>query len=169
MRQFSGLEHAQLVVVWGARKEEMEAPIQQLKVEHTYNADWAMGMGTAIKCGVSFLLQRHAQLEAIIVSLVDQVFVEKEHIDIMLETHQKESGKIIAAHYNGIMGVPALFPQAYFDELQSLAPQKGAGALIKKLKQNVIPFPLAEASFDVDTEEDYQMLMDGNLPFVENS
>ena len=167
VRKFSGIEDTHLLVVWGARKEEMEGAIRELEVDYVYNPAWEKGMGTSIKCGLKSLLQHHPDLESVMVTLVDQALVESNHLDAILEVHHTHPDQIIAASYEDVLGVPALFPKSLLPALQNIPDQKGAGALIKKMREQVYPFSLPEAAFDVDREEDYRTLLDFDAPFLD--
>ncbi|MEM6376749.1 MAG: nucleotidyltransferase family protein, partial [Bacteroidota bacterium] len=66
---------------------------------------------------------------------------------------------IISAAYQDTLGVPAIFPKTYFQDLKMLQEQAGAKKIIKKYQNFVIPFPCPEAAFDIDTEADYTHLL----------
>jgi molybdenum cofactor cytidylyltransferase len=124
-----------------------------------YNPDWATGMGSSIRIGVKEILTKQADLEAILLLLVDQPLIQVSQLQTMLNLHQKNPTAIIAAAYKSTLGVPALFPKYFFPSLIDLKEQVGAKKIIKKFQDQVIPFSCPEAAFDIDTEADYKHLL----------
>ena len=61
---------------------------------------------------------------------------------------------IVAARYDGRLGVPALFRREIFPLLASLPAASGARQLLRHSGLRVEPFPLPEAAIDIDTPAD---------------
>ena len=153
------LNFSQRLVVYGARKLEMERHLDQMDIPIVYNPDWSKGMSTSIKKGLETLLENQADLAAIFLCLVDQPLINQDHIKSMLGLHETYPQAIISAAYQDTFGVPAIFPKAFFPALKMLEEQGGAKKIIKKYQNSVISFPCPEAAFDVDTETDYAHLL----------
>ena len=64
--------------------------------------------------------------------------------------------KIISSSYSGQLGVPVLFDRHYFSELLELRGDKGARALVRAHKDEVIAIDAGEKAVDLDTEEKYR-------------
>ena len=60
---------------------------------------------------------------------------------------------VVAAHYNDIAGVPALFSVALFPALATLEGDKGAREIIKN-SPDAMTIPLPVAGIDVDRNSD---------------
>ena len=140
-----------VVVVVGAEVAAVRAALATQPVRLVENPNWHLGMGSSIAAGVGALLD--AQSLAIL--LADQPFVESRHLRDMQALLDGGSALAVAAHYNGTLGVPALFKRELFGALQSLDPAAGARAL---LRAHATPFPLSEAAIDIDTPEDFAAL-----------
>lgn len=157
--QSSGLELSQRLVVYGARSVEIEPHLKQLEVPTAFNPDWSSGMGSSIRSGLQAILELQADLEAILFCLADQPLIGKHHFQSMLNVRQVHPGFIISASYKSTLGVPVIFPKVFFPALMALNEQAGAKKIIKKYRDQVIPFPCPEAAFDIDTEADYAHLL----------
>lgn len=153
-----------VVVVTGAAAEEVAAALQNKKVVLLYNTDWQSGMASGIAAGVATVLSFNKQLQKIILAVCDQPFVTAA-LFLELVTVQRQTGKgIVACRYAGTAGTPVLFTQSYFEELKNLSGKEGAKKLLKIHTNDVATVPFPQGSIDVDTEEDYQNLLDGPAP-----
>lgn len=156
--QTNDLKLVQRLVVYGARKLEMERHLKALQVSHVYNPNWSTGMGSSIRTGLQAILDTGDELEAVLLLIVDQPLLKKHHLESILALHQAHPNRIIAASYQDTFGVPAIFPKSYFSALMTLKEQAGAKKILKKYQNQLIPFPCPEAAFDIDTEADYSHL-----------
>lgn len=150
-----------IVVVLGANASKLLPEIKDLPVLPTINENWASGMGSSIKTGLSVLLAENTDIEAAILMLCDQPFVTPETLNRLVETYQKTKSPIVACQYADTTGVPALFAREMFAELSNLQGDVGAKAVIKKHPADIVQMPTPEAAFDVDTQADFQKLLFG--------
>jgi len=67
---------------------------------------------------------------------------------------------VVACNYNNTIGVPALFDRALFAGLLLLVGNEGAKKVIKDHIGDVVMIPFEAGGVDIDTEEDYQRLID---------
>ena len=146
-----------IVVVLGSDAENIKSEIKNFPVQICVNHQWQSGMASSIKYGLESL-NDNSDLEAILILLSDQPFIESEHINKLIETFEQKNKPIIASEYKNILGVPALFSEKMFNELLKIKGDKGAKQLIKKSDDLVEKVPIPEAEFDVDTIDDYQKL-----------
>lgn len=114
------------------------------------NNNWQQGVSTSIACGIGEI--KDEAYDGVIILLADQISITARQLKDMRETWYKTPDKIVAAHYNEILGAPTIFPKQYFDSLLELQSDKGAQWLIEQEQHNVVPFHLAEAKHDIDTE-----------------
>ena len=156
---FTDLPLSEVCLVYGARRAEIEPVIAKFSVTQVYNPDWSTGMAGSLQTGLTTLLALAPDLSAVLIALVDQPLLTITHFTAMLEMYRANPDSIIAAAYEDIRGVPAIFPSCFFPELLSQKTQVGAKKLIKKYADQVIPFSCPEAAFDIDTEADYQRLL----------
>ena len=143
-----------IIVVVGAEAELVVAAVDSLPVEIVRNDVWESGMGSSIVAGMRYLEVSNPSAVAIL--LGDQPLVATPHLRAM--SALLDSSKIVAAAYNGTLGVPALFRRELFTRLASLAPQAGARHLLRNSSYEITAYPLPEAAVDIDTPEDLQAL-----------
>ncbi len=142
-----------VVVVLGAETEMSAVEIGSLSVVQCLNEDWQSGMSSSIRIGLAMLLELAPEIDAVLVSLCDQPFVTTEMLNRFGEKFATTNAALIAAAYNRVTGVPALFSSEIFDELSHLDGDKGARDLIRS-RFDVETIDLPEAAFDIDTPED---------------
>jgi molybdenum cofactor cytidylyltransferase len=153
-----------VVVVLGARAEALggEAAGAQVAV----NEEWAEGMSSSIRCGLRALdAATSGQVDAAILTLCDQPFVTSEVIERLVAAYEEERPALVASRYESggelTTGVPALFSRELFAELMGLRGAQGAKRVIMWHASEATVVSVPEASFDVDTPEDYRVLQRG--------
>ena len=115
-------------------------------------------MGTSIAHGVSEL-EKKFNPSAILIQLVDQPLLKKRHFEKLIERHLKDPKKIICTAYQNKAGVPAIFPQSFFEDLKTLKADFGARNLLNgKEKEIVMVKPHGQLLY-LDTPEDYASLL----------
>ena len=140
-------------VVLGFQHEALKLFVKKAKV--VVNHRWAEGMGSSIAYGVASL---PPSATAVLVMLCDQVALTLEHytflvnkFGVLIQENQSNIAPILCAEYANSLGVPAIFPRYYFDQLCDLKGDVGA----KKILQTnpVFSVPLESAAIDIDTQE----------------
>lgn len=122
------------------------------------NPNWKTGPGSSIKTGLRSLLQRHPELEAVIILLADQPLVDVELIRQLKQSANRHPGKAVAVKYKEGAGVPALFPRKFFDHLLELDDAQGAKFLLRKKIEEVCLIEAGGRKRDIDTPEEYRDL-----------
>lgn len=143
-----------VVVVLGAEVERSSEQLEGLDVEIIVNDEWKSGMSSSIRCGMKPI----GDADAVLVTLVDQPFVTGEKLRHLIEAFKSGKPEIVAAEYNGIAGVPAVFAASLFPALTSIEGDKGARGIIRN-SSNAITIPLPEATTDIDRTSDLDRLM----------
>ena len=151
-----------VVVVLGAdeaRCQQELAGLAATDVVSVPNPDWAVGMGSSIRTGVTALMGHAPDVRGAIILLCDQPLVTAEVLDTLIARHVEAPAATIAAHYAGEPGVPALFPRARFGELAQLDGASGAKRLLRATEASpLVTVPCPGAAIDVDTLADYEAL-----------
>jgi molybdenum cofactor cytidylyltransferase len=106
-----------VVIVLGANAEQVCPEVKQLSVRVVKSRDWACGMSASIKSGIELLNNLPQKIEAVVITLCDQPFVSPQLIDQLVNTYYSTNKPIVACEYAGILGVPALFSQSFFQNL----------------------------------------------------
>ena len=155
-----------VAAVLGSGAERLRAELAGLDVRIVDNPDWTRGMGTSVRLGLA-ALEGPADAEAldgVLLTLCDQPLVTAEKLAGMLERFRRldsPGGSIVAAAYNGTVGVPVLFGRTHFEELRVLPADAGAKPILRRHRDRAVPFPLPEAATDIDTPEQYGRLAGG--------
>jgi molybdenum cofactor cytidylyltransferase len=142
-----------IVVVVGAEREACINEIDDLNLDVFVNDDWRAGMSSSIKSGLTKLLTEEPDLDAVVILLCDQPLITSEMIDRLVDAFAESHSPIVAAEYDDVTGVPALFSREVFDELLNLDGDKGARDLIRGADR-VLTVAMPEAAFDIDTLAD---------------
>jgi len=139
-----------VVVVLGARAEDVAGELTGLPVRTVHNPAWEAGMGSSLQVGVRAL----TDVDAALVMLCDQVRVDAAHLKALVETFTRTGAAIVASGYGGTRGVPALFARATFPEFEALTPAQGARGVIAHDTSRVVEVALPGGDEDIDTAED---------------
>ena len=143
--------------VLGANKEVIEKQLTSNIVEIIYNPNYKDGLSTSIVKGIEFLLNYN--FDSVLIMLADQPHVTSEYLNSLIEASKNNPSKLIASNYQGSVGVPAIFPKNYFNDLLDLKGDKGAKNFLLQQNNNVIKVNSTQNLLDIDTPEDYQHLL----------
>ena len=147
-----------VVVVTGAHAALMRAELNQLAVRIVENPQWANGMGSSIRAGITELRELSEEASAAVITVCDQPLVTSKLITLLVETYRATGAPIVAAEYSETLGVPALFSRRLFPELIDLSDAAGAKQIINQFLTEAAPVPFAGGAFDIDTPTDYAKL-----------
>jgi len=146
-----------VVVVFGAAADGSQRDLSDLDLVTIENKDWQSGMSSSIRLGLSKLIELEPQLDAVLITLMDQPKVTASHLAAFVSMFAELRPPLIAAEYSGTSGVPALFSREMFDQLSKLEGDKGARVLIRG-SERVMTVSMPEAAFDVDTLADHRKI-----------
>jgi molybdenum cofactor cytidylyltransferase len=145
-----------VVVVLGCHAEKIRPSLARHPVLIAENPAWAEGMASSLRTGVSLLQQFSRSIEGVVIALCDQPAFSAQSIARLVSAQDSTGGTIIAAHYNGRNGAPALFLRRQFAALTSLTGEEGARRLLNGSVEEVVSVELPELGIDLDTPTDYQ-------------
>lgn len=143
-----------VVAVLGSESEKAELEIAGLPVQIIRNEEWRSGMSSSIRAGLNHLLDVDPDLNAVVITLCDQPFIDSATINRLVGKFTDTRTSIVAARYSGVAGVPAVFSKEMFEALSNLEGDKGARDLIRDPNASVETIEIQEAGVDVDTRED---------------
>ncbi|GAA5314902.1 MAG: nucleotidyltransferase family protein [Candidatus Pelagadaptatus aseana] len=115
------------------------------------NPDWQQGMGHSIATAIGQLQHNYQRLLLI---AGDQVAIS--HYDLQAMIDLADDKRIVASQYQGILGIPALFPKTVFGQLLQLNGDRGAKAILKNNRDQLIVYDNPRAAIDIDTRDDLQ-------------
>ena len=145
-----------ITIVLGSDSKKIEDELAGTGVAIVKNENWRAGIGTSIRAGVQNLLSQAPNLEAIVLLVCDQPFVDARVIKGLIELRQKTNKSIVASAYSGTLGVPALFDGSCFQELLALGNDTGAKSVILSKREGVAEFHFPEGTIDIDTTADLE-------------
>jgi molybdenum cofactor cytidylyltransferase len=151
---------AHTLVVLGHNEMEHQRVIRDLPVAKFIHSKWEKGIGSSLKSGLQFILEFFPDTQSILVMVSDQPYIDKIHINRLIEGLHSSEHSIAASAYSGTLGVPALFDQSHVKELLTLDDDAGAKSVIEKNLHEVTPVEFMQGSIDLDTEEDYKTYME---------
>ena len=146
---------AEVVVVTGARADEVSAALRGLPVRLAHNPFWALGMGESIARGFRELLRPPVAPEAALLCLVDQPMVGAAQLQQLIERHRALPRHIIVSDHGETVGPPCLFPAEFYAELTQLSGALGARGVLQRHRERVETVDMPEAALDIDRPEDH--------------
>jgi molybdenum cofactor cytidylyltransferase len=152
-----------VVVVLGAEAEKIRPALARLPVLIAENAAWSEGMAASIRTGITMLRQFSRALDGALIALCDQPAFSADVIQQLVAAQQRTGRSIVAAHYSGRNGAPALFLREHFPVLAALTGEEGARALLNGAPADVAAVDLPQLAIDLDTPADYASFQK-NLP-----
>lgn len=141
--------NARVSVVLGYQHLLMSEALAGLNVDLVINDDWSSGLASSVKAGLDSL---PADTAAVMVTLADQALIETADYQRLLVAAADHPDQPIAGRYSHTLGVPAIFPKRYFEQLYGLQGDRGAGGLLATLT-DVMPIDLPIAAMDIDTPD----------------
>ncbi|MGY8914453.1 MAG: nucleotidyltransferase family protein [Flavobacteriales bacterium] len=148
-----------IIVILGAHASEIRSRINDKDIQFIDNSAWESGLGTSISCGINYILNKIPQATGVMVLLADQPLIDTQYINNMLDTFINKSQGMVTTNYGNREGVPAIFDEKYFLELQNLNQDFGAKELIQKNKHLNLSLDPKGKELDIDTRQDYNALL----------
>lgn len=145
-----------IFVVLGAHAEEILREAQLLGCTMVRNEDWAEGMASSIRAGISAMVEQVPEVSGALVLVCDQIGLTAEHLGQLLAAHRSEPGDIVASQYAGHPGVPAVFPPALFSALLALKGDRGARAIFDQPGLSILQIEFPQGEWDIDSPEDLE-------------
>lgn len=142
-----------VVVVTGHQREQIVEALQGLDVSFVHNSDYADGLATSLKAGISAV---PVSSGAAIVCLGDMPLVGSGLIDRLIEAYAPErNGLITIPVADGRRGNPVLWSRKLFKDLLALDGDIGARHIIQKHAELVVEVSATgiSAFLDIDTPD----------------
>src|SRR3954452_19155861 len=142
-----------VIVVTGHQADLVEQALAGLKVKFVGNPDFAGGLASSVKAGISAV---PANADGVLVCLGDMPLISADLIDRLIEAFEPDRGHLITVPVSdGRRGNPVLWSRRFFRELMTLDGDVGARHLIAKHAEAVAEVPVeGESAFlDIDTPQ----------------
>ena len=137
-------------VVTGHARAAVEHAVADLAPILAHNKEWQRGMGSSARLGLGAV----HDASAVVLLACDQPAVDGKVIRALIGQHEHSGRAIVASHYSGTLGIPALFAQSCFAELQGLPDDCGAKAVILADPARVASLEFPGGALDIDVPED---------------
>ena len=148
-----------VIAVLGSRADELLEEASGFSIVIEQNDNWKIGISSSIKVGLTKLIELRPKIDAAVIMLSDQPFVDERTIGSLIENYKVNRKPIVCSEYNGVLGVPALFDRVMFEQLMDLEGDAGARVIIRQYsREKIITISAPEAAFDVDSPEDLEKL-----------
>ena len=155
-----------IVVVIGRDADDVRRALDGMDLRFVFNADFAAGLSTSLKKGVSEAMRLWPELSQLAIALGDQPLTGTGVLQALLSCERSLESQleylIIAPRYRGETGNPVLFAREFLPELM-LHPtgDRGARVLIERNPTRVryVDFD-RDTPADVDTVNDLSALTD---------
>jgi len=122
-----------------------------------HNLRWEEGMAGSLAVGVKNL---PAEIDGVLIMLCDQWRVVLEDLQALVYAWNTDISQIATAYWHDdeqqVIGPPAIFPRALFEELTSLKGDRGARAVIEKHRERTSFVAMTNARFDLDEPADLE-------------
>jgi CTP:molybdopterin cytidylyltransferase MocA len=137
-----------IVVVLGARADEIRAGVDFGRAEPVVCADWDEGQAASLRCGIEAV----AGAEAAVLTLGDMPRITPQVIARFADLAE-EHGSLARARavYDGKPGHPVVLGSAYFEQIAALRGDVGARDVLKAIGAVAIECSHLCSAADVDT------------------
>lgn len=157
------IKEAPIYVVLGAHYDAIYKEVCHFPVTILKNTEWQSGMGSTIRSGVMAIQRDKLSYDAVLISLVDQPLLDTTHFNSLITQFNEEPNTIIATDLGSGIGVPAIIPSKYFDELSQLQADFGARYIIKKNLDKINTVDAIGKGADIDTIAQYNAMIKSNF------
>ena len=154
----AGLTH--IVVVIGRDAEGVRASLAGLDVRFVLNEEYATGLSSSLRIGVSEATRLWPTDNALLIALGDQPLTGTGVLESILRTvAERRKRSIVAPRFRGELGNPVLFLRALVPELLEVSGDRGARGVVERDQSRVhyVDFESAMPP-DVDTVSDLAAL-----------
>lgn len=154
---------SEIFVVTGFDHEKVADEAHRLQLKPVFNPHSEMGIMTSLQMGLKSISQ---DVDAVLVSLVDQPMIDGEFIASFVEDFQIQNGRFSLArpYFDGRPGHPSLIAKMHFAEILNHEPtDEGANFLFREHPEQVRKFETSNrhSVTDIDTVDDLRGLMSG--------
>src|ERR1700694_1866438 len=139
----------EVVVVLGARADEIREQIQFGKARVLMNPDYANGLSTPIQAGL-----RAINAEAAMIVLADQPLVASRTLDLLIDEYRRVKPSVVIPTFNGFRGNPVIVDRSLFAEMMTIVGDIGCRSIFGNHPVHLLPVDDRGVVTDIDTPED---------------
>jgi molybdenum cofactor cytidylyltransferase len=154
-----------VTVVLGAYADQLAPLLKHTSASLLINRHWQEGLASSLRLGIANL---PGSCDGVLVTLADQVSVTTFDLKRLATAWRRQPEWLIAATYDGHVGVPAIFPRTSFSAFSELRGDAGARSILARHSDRCLRVPMPNAAVDIDTPEDLLNIAapstNGNVP-----
>jgi len=152
-----------VVVVLGARADEIRQQVRFGRARVVINPDYALGMSTSIQAGLRSL---PAGTDAAMIVLADQPFVKSQTLSLLSDEYRRTRPPVVIPTYNGFRGNPVIVDKALFPEIMAIRGDIGCRAIFGDHAEAIARVPVDDRGVvtDIDTMEDFDRAREAVRP-----
>jgi CTP:molybdopterin cytidylyltransferase MocA len=148
-----------VVVVLGARADEVRAGVDFGATEVVVCDDWATGQSASLKTGIAAIADT---ADAVVITLGDMPRITPQVIARFADLAAEHgAGSRARAVYDGVPGHPVVLGSAYFDAVAAIEGDIGARELLRSIGVQKIECSHLCDAIDIDTPADLEGLQRG--------
>lgn len=141
-------------IVLGSNKEEILNKIKLTQSQLIDNPNWEKGLSSSIVIACQEL--KNKNYDSLMFTLADQAHIDSLFLNSMIGKSIQNPQSIVASSYPKSLGVPAIFPAKFYQQLIQLEGEYGAKTLINANLEHCVSIQAKEKLIDIDTIEDYK-------------
>jgi molybdenum cofactor cytidylyltransferase len=155
VRTVVGSNVDRILVVLGARRQEIEEKIRCFSVEKVINREYRKGMFSSVLCGLGTLPKT---ARAAVLILADQPGIPGNVIDALVEAFLREKKGLVVPVYRRRRGHPLLLDLKYRQEIEGLPPDVGLRGLLRRHPEDILEVRVSCPAIrrDIDSPADYR-------------
>ena len=147
-----------VLVILGAHADAIAPALDGVHATVVVHAGWRDGLATSLAAGLRALdtatqQDKRAPPDGVLLTVCDQPLIDAEALSRLLAAF-RGSNALVAAEYDGTLGVPAIIGRAHLGALAALVGDQGAGRWLRARAAQVTAVSIPEAAIDVDTAAD---------------
>jgi len=152
-----------VLCVLGCEGERLAAELAGLPLHLVENDAWEEGLAASFRAALAALPELAPEAEGALFLLADQPLVGAPELARLLAHARELAGPggappLVASSHGERLGPPVLLPARLWPELAGLRGDRGAREILDRHLDELHTFPLPEAAYDVDREEDLAAL-----------
>jgi molybdenum cofactor cytidylyltransferase len=148
----------EVVVVLGARAEEIRAAVDLGRARVVVNPDYEQGLSASLRAGIASL---GADVSRALVILGDQPDVNASLLDRLLDLQEASGLPAAALSFEGLLHPPMVLARGMWSGLEALGGDVGLRAVVRANPELVAALPAERPGghpVDIDTPEDFEQL-----------
>ena len=156
----SGSKVDNILIVTGFEKNLVERAVKHTeRIKSIHNDNYKLGRAESIKCAVRYT---DKDADALLFMVGDKPTVSSDLINKAIDKFKKTKPNILYTQSPSGRGHPIIFSKVIFPELLLLAGDEVGNGLIAKYKDETVILEDSEIQVDIDTLNDYNLLIKKN-------